>query len=192
MWKLHLLLLVAPLAVAAQALTSPPPDTSAGPELAYLRHHEIRHGQALGLWALGNLVMSAAGMFFSDGQAQQFCHMSAAWGSINLPIGLWMWHHARQFSPLNTPDPRARTAGFRRLLLINIGFDLSYLGAGLLLYHHGQHPGQYAYFYRGFGDAFLLQGVGMLTLDVASVALLRRHQRYPPMPADAFPADAPT
>lgn len=177
MWKLHFLLLLLPLTVAAQALTAPPPDTTIGPELAYLRRHEIRHGQALSAWAFGNLVIGGTSMFFTDGQAHQFHHMNAAWGSINLPIGLWMWHHARQFSPVNTPEPRASITGFRRLLLLNIGLDASYLGVGLLLLHHGRQPGEYSTLYRGFGSAVLLQGGGLLTLDVASLLALRRHQR---------------
>jgi hypothetical protein len=174
-WKLHFLLLLLPFSVVAQALTTTPPaDSTASPALRRLQRHEIHHGQALAAWALGNLVVGGTGMFFTHGQAHQFLHMNAAWGSINLPIGLWMWHHARQFSPLNTPDPDARTVRFRRVLLVNIGLDLSYIGAGLLLHRHGSTASEYAYAYRGFGQACVLQGVGLLTLDLISLRTLRR------------------
>lgn len=167
------------LAVPAAGQRPGAPDSVAASELDYLRRHEIRHAQILTAWGLGHLLIGGTSMFLTaiPTEAHQFHHMNAAWGSINLPIGLWMWHNARQFSPQNTPNPLGKARAFRRLLLVNVGLDVAYVGAGLWLAHHGRQPGPWDYLYRGFGNACIVQGAGMFTLDLTSSLLLIRHQR---------------
>lgn len=145
-------------------------------ESNYIQTHKRIHAKVLSSWAALNLVGGGAAMFFSQGEAHHFHHMNAAWGSINLLIGSYMWHKANHVPvsiPVRTPFQERKQ--FKRFLLINIGLDLAYMAAGLAL--NNQATGQSGALYHGFGKAVILQGGTLVMLDLSSLIVLTAHER---------------
>ena len=139
----------------------------------YIQRHILRHTNALIAWAILNLTVGGVGMFFSAGLLHHFLHMNAAWGSVNLVVGLALW-----YSTTHTTTPGSalsRSRRFRNLLLINIFLDSTYLMAGLWLLKKGMLTGEYAAYFTGFGYSVLLQGAILLLFDLLSVHLLHRY-----------------
>ncbi len=106
--------------------------------------------------AVGGIVALTS----SGATARAFGQQTAAWGAINVAIaGFGAWRS--QARP-------ARAAGLRRTLLINAGLDVGYVAAGAHMAHHrgtfgGRMTPDAA---RGHGLAVVVQGLGLLSLDL--------------------------
>ncbi|WP_247233977.1 DUF6992 family protein [Telluribacter sp. SYSU D00476] len=140
----------------------------------YVQRHILRHTYALIAWAILNLTVGGVGMFFSAGLLHHFLHMNAAWGSVNLVVGLILWYSTTQTTTPGSALSRSRQ--FRKVLLINIFLDSTYLMAGLWLLKKGTLAGEYAAYFTGFGYSVLLQGAVLLLFDLLSIHLLHRHK----------------
>ncbi|CCH53931.1 hypothetical protein BN8_03065 [Fibrisoma limi BUZ 3] len=141
-----------------------------------LRRHQLIHARVLAGWAIANVVVEGTSMFFSEGQWHHFHHMNAAWGSINLLVAGVFWHQTRQQSPFVAgPTAMQQERKFRRFLRINLGLDLLYLATGFWLKQRGAGLVDHQAMLQGFGQAIILQGVTLLSLDATSLAIsLRR------------------
>ena len=100
-----------------------------------------------------------------------FGQQSAMWGAINLAIaGVGAWRsraHAAQASRL------------RRTLLINAGLDVGYVAVGAHMVAHGTSLGGRLtpVQARGHGLAVVVQGVGLMVLDLSHARRLQRADR---------------
>ncbi len=89
-----------------------------------------------------------------------FGQQSAMWGAINLAIaGFGTWRARSR---------PAQAAELRRTLLVNAALDLGYIAAGAHVAHHrvtfgGRLAPEAA---RGHGAAIVVQGAGLMTLDL--------------------------
>lgn len=162
---LLLALLVAKLAGAQQADT-----LRMRAERERLLLYQERIGQVLGAWAVGSV---GAGLYqiLSGGTFVRFMgYQNVAWGAIDGAIalyGLWDQGHKRRADPSSIDWSREREA-FARLLLINAGLDLLYIGAGAFLLARGKDAR-----WRGTGAGILLQGSFLLLLDSIGYLLVR-------------------
>lgn len=99
--------------------------------------------------------------------ARAFGQQTAAWGAINTAIaGFGAWRSRTR---------PAEAAGLRRTLLVNAGLDVAYVAAGAHLAHHrstldGRVTADAA---RGHGLAVVVQGVGLMVLDLTYARRLR-------------------
>lgn len=97
-----------------------------------------------------------------------FGQQTAAWGAVDLAIaGLAAWRSAAH--------PVIRAARLRRTLLANAGLDVGYIAAGAAVAVLCPAPGgrvtpEQA---RGHGLAVVVQGLGLLALDLGFAARLR-------------------
>jgi hypothetical protein len=112
--------------------------------------------RVLGRWAVGSLVVGAA--LSADPRTRGFGRQTAAWGLVDGAIALV---GARRLAAGRTTAP----ARLRRVLLVNAGLDVGYLGAALWLVRQPR--------WRGDGAAVLVQGAFLLWLDGTAARQVR-------------------
>ncbi|WP_337845123.1 hypothetical protein [Thermus sp.] len=106
--------------------------------------------QRLFLWALLSLAGSVFGLWRAQGVFwRAFWFMTGVWGLVDAAIAFGGW--------LGGEPGREE---LRRLLLLNAGLDLLYVGAGLWLL---RRPGPTL---MGFGLAIVVQGLFLLVFDL--------------------------
>jgi len=122
---------------------------------------EERLTQVLGGWAAGSVVLGAA--LSLSPRTRGFGRQTAVWGAVDGAIAYAGVLGRRRRGPTD----RVR---LRRVLLLNAGLDVGYLGVGAAL-AGGRHVRGRAY--RGDGLAVLVQGAFLLLLDTTAAARLR-------------------
>ncbi|HMN88487.1 MAG TPA: hypothetical protein PKD70_03225 [Saprospiraceae bacterium] len=127
------------------------------------------HALILSVWAIANILIGAYyTVHLEVGERQAFHHMNAAWNLINLGIAWLMLYQ------VNTADPAqygwllsvSKHYQTQKLMLLNIGLDVSYTLAGLLLHEHSRHHPVHSALLCGFGRSLMLQGGFLLVLDI--------------------------
>ena len=97
---------------------------------------------------------------------KQFAVMAAAWGTVELAIGLVLW------SRLEMRDVSGATR-LDRLLWLNIGLDAGYVLVGLTLVVVGWRVGRRLGLV-GAGIGVVVQGLALALLDLALAAQISR------------------
>lgn len=128
------------------------------------------HAFILGGWAISNIVIS--GYFtwkLHDGEPEAFHHMNAAWNLVNLGVAWAMLFHINQANPTDYDLMTSVQKHYhtQKLMMLNMGLDLSYTLAGLWLFEKGKKEGRYDFMLRGFGKSLILQGAFLLLLDTS-------------------------
>jgi hypothetical protein len=98
-----------------------------------------------------------------------FGQQSAAWGAVDVAIA--------GISALRSRRGAADPARLRRILLVNAVLDVGYVAAGAHLAHHGTTLGGRLSpaAARGHGAAVMVQGLGLLAIDLALARRMGRH-----------------
>lgn len=126
------------------------------------------HAYVLGAWAVINLLVGGYLTYvLYDGEPESFHHMNASWGLINLGVAWLMLYNA------NYADPATYDLGIsihkhfqtQKLMMLNLGLDVTYTLAGVLLREHGKNNAKFSFVLKGFGRALILQGSFLLALD---------------------------
>ena len=141
---------------------------------------------ALGAWALLNLLVSGYHVTRADPRtdAYYFHQMNVAWNVVNALLAAWGLLHAspRTAAGFTLAESQAAQLSLERLLLINAGLDLLYLGLGSWLRARAaggssRRPERL----RGFGSSLWLQGGFLLLFDTGLYLLY--HQYAAPLAA---------
>ena len=106
--------------------------------------------RVLGRWAVGSVLVGTA--LSADGRTRGFGRQTAAWGLVD--GGIALVGARRQAAGRTTPPAR-----LRRVLLVNAGLDVGYVGVGAWLLRSSR--------WRGDGAAVLVQGAFLLWLDAS-------------------------
>lgn len=157
-------LLALPLPLAAQQL---PPATlpSYNTQRAAL---DQRGMHVLGAWAIGNVGVSGARYFATDGREKYFHQMNVGWGVVNLALAGGSLLAARRATPLTdqagTVKAQLRT---ENLYLLNTGLDVAYVAAGFYLQERARTRSTQRQQNRlaGYGRSLLLQGGFLFAFD---------------------------
>lgn len=143
----------------------------------------------LGGWALGNVGVSGARYFATEGPEKYFHQMNVGWGVVNLALAGTTLLAAHRPTTSNSDD-ESRPALVRtqlrteNLYLFNAGLDVAYLATGLYLQERANSrptPRRQQQL-RGYGRSVLLQGGFLLAFDGLMFAAHHRHgqrQLYP-------------
>lgn len=172
---LRLLFLFAlPLPLAAQQVP-----------VASLAAYNARHAtldqrgmRVLGTWAIGNVGVSGARYFATDGQEKYFHQMNVGWGAVNLALAGTALLAARRASP-PTDQAGAVKAQLRteNLYLFNTGLDVAYVATGFYLKERARSRTTERQQNRltGYGRSLLLQGGFLLAFDGIMFATHHAH-----------------
>ena len=117
---------------------------------------EERLTRVLGGWAAASVATGA--VLAASPRTRGFGRQTAAWGAVDGAIALVGRRRREAKGP--TDPPR-----LRRVLLVNAGLDVGYLGAGAWLVRDGR--------WRGDGWAVVVQGGFLALLDGEAARRLR-------------------
>jgi len=142
--------------------------TEFDPDFYYQRSLSIQKTGmiVLGSWAGLNIISGLAGNFTLQNESKYFFQMSAAWNVVNL--GIATFGFAGVENALLDVDPEymlSEMKKFDRILLINAGLDLLYIGTGSYLLRRGLRDNSSRFI--GYGRSIILQGGFLFLFDLA-------------------------
>lgn len=130
----------------------------------------------LGSWATLNIISGSVGFYNTSGDAKYFHQMNIAWNILNLGIAGLGYRGANRLDlNMNQNAAHMEMQKFERLLLINAGLDLVYIGSGALLWKRGIKENSVRQ--TGYGKSLILQGSFLLIFDTALYLIHREHTK---------------
>ena len=122
----------------------------------------------LGTWAAANITVSAVQLKKTRGQTRYFYQMNLFWNIINLGIASAGFVSSLTGSPALNPDETANQyRNLTKILLINAGLDIGYMGIGVFLIQRGKISEKRPERLSGYGYSLLLQGAFLFIFDTA-------------------------
>lgn len=136
--------------------------------------------RVLGAWAVGNVGVSGARAFATEGPEKYFHQMNVGWGVVNLALAGTALLTARHHAAAPTTDRSAATKAQLRtenLYLLNAGLDVAYVATGFYLQERAKSRTTQRQQDRltGFGRSLLLQGGFLLAFDGLMFAAHHKH-----------------
>ncbi len=127
----------------------------------------------LGSWATLNIISGIAGTIHYKSNAKYFYQMNAAWNTVNLGIAAFGFLGTMNMDlSISANEMLNEMRNFDRILLINAGLDLAYIGIGAVLWNRG--ISKQSSRLVGYGKSIVLQGGFLLAFD--SILYLIHHQ----------------
>ena len=130
----------------------------------------------LGGWSVVNIVGSGFATNTRNKEVRYFHQMNVMWGGINLALaGLGYYGAGRE--KIDNPvlaDVLKHQNRIEKTYLINLGLDVVYVGAGLLMNKTSDNQKNPEKF-EGYGNSILLQGGFLLLYDAIIYSIHRKH-----------------
>jgi uncharacterized membrane protein len=131
---------------------------------------KLKKAQAkvLAVWAAINLLSGGVLTFITEGQLSYFHAMNASWGIINTGVAAFLYyHHNHVFDHAQTLlQQMDHQRHAEKMILFNIGLDITFMVAGIALYQHALAAGiLYTELWKGFGISVMVQGAFLLMQD---------------------------
>lgn len=132
----------------------------------------------LGSWAVGNIAAGAYGWIRNEGDQKYFSQMNLFWNLINVTIAGFALHGnaGTDLTALSNDEMISKHLNTEKILLINSGLDIGYIGAGYLMRHFSGSSKNRADLFRGYGNSIMLQGAFLLVFDTVLYLVLRDHR----------------
>ena len=168
-----ILLLVCLVGASLQSL-------SQKPDLTKFEKERVRYTKnamvALAGWSVVNIVGSGIATNTRNKEVRYFHQMNVMWGGINLTLaGLGYWGAGRE--KVDNPvlaDVLKHQNRIEKTYLINLGLDVAYVGAGLLMNKTSDNQKNPAKF-EGYGNSIMLQGGFLLLYDAIVYSIHHKH-----------------
>ena len=127
-------------------------------------------------WSVANIVGSGFATNTRNKEVRYFHQMNVMWGSINLALsGLGYFGASRE--KINNPvlaDVLKHQNRIEKTYLINLGLDVVYVGAGLLMNKTSDNQKNPEKF-EGYGNSIMLQGGFLLLYDAIVYSIHHKH-----------------
>ena len=135
-----------------------------------------RYGMyTLGGWAAGNIAYGTFGWINNSGEKKYYHQMNTLWNTVNL--GLAVYGLLSQGSEQeNISEFIQKNQQMEKVLLINGGLDLLYMGTGIYLQNRSYASAQHNEQMTGYGKSLVLQGAFLFVFDMA-LYRLKKNQR---------------
>ena len=134
----------------------------------------------LGGWAITNIASGAYGWHRYDGDIKYFHQMNLFWNTVNLSIaGFAIYSNLMtDISAMGQDEMMKKHLDTEKILLINAGLDLGYIGAGLFMRHLSGRSDKNSDLLKGYGNSIILQGGFLFIFDIVLYGILRnlRHE----------------
>lgn len=118
----------------------------------------------LSSWAGLNLITGIAGNFKYQSESKYFFQMNAAWNVVNLGIAAFGFAGvSNAILDVSTDYMFQEMRNFDRILLINAGLDLIYMGVGSYMLKKGLKENKSRFI--GYGRSIILQGGFLFLFD---------------------------
>lgn len=124
----------------------------------------------LGSWALVNFSFSGYKMTQTTGNEYYFHQMNVFWNTVNAGIATAGYLSVANAEPgLSQQELLMEYNNFSKILLLNTGLDLAYMGAGLFLKERSRNVTKHSQRLKGYGNSLLLQGGFLFVFDLIMV-----------------------
>ena len=124
----------------------------------------------LGSWALANFSFSGYKMTQTNESEYYFHQMNVFWNTVNAGIATAGYLSVVNAEPgLSQQDLLLEYNNFSKILLLNTGLDLAYIGAGLYLKERSQNITKHKQRFKGYGNSLILQGGFLFLFDLIMV-----------------------
>lgn len=133
-----------------------------------MRRILLHHTAILGWWSSLNVVGGLLGFFWYNSFWYFFLIMGLVWGLINFLITVMVIRHGviRRFKTGTIIQRIEAQWHLEKIMLFNIGLDLSYIFFGLFLYEGGCNDSPLkTELYSGFGMNLVMQGLFLFCMD---------------------------
>lgn len=151
-------------------------DAQVSSDKFYARHLQTQNTgmYILGSWAIANIATGAWGWNRYDGERKYFHQMNLFWNTVNLGIAGFAIYNNLQVNPqaIGTEDALAEARKIEKILLINSGLDLGYIGIGFLLKNLSSRYDKHGDLLTGYGHSLILQGSFLLVFDLILYGVL--------------------
>jgi len=128
-------------------------------------------------WALTNIAVGSIGYFNSSGETKYLHQMNVAWNVVNLAIAggaIYQYLHANP-TAFTFQQSLAEAQNIEKILLLNIGLNVSYMAAGGYLWERGIRKNSERQ--QGYGQSLLIQGGFLLLFDSTLYLLNHSHNQ---------------
>lgn len=150
-------------------------DGRDGPSIAALHRARIQgeraHLRRVGIWGGANLAAGTALALAAaedDERVRAFGVQSAGWGAVNGAIALFGLLRSSDPVPSSAADAQGSEDRLAHILLVNLGLNVGYMGVGTTMMLLAGDEAPQADRVRGHGGAVVLQGLGLLVLDLVA------------------------
>lgn len=122
----------------------------------------------LGSWAIANMTVGAFGMKNNAGEDKYFHQMNLLWNTVNASIASYALISGltEDFSAYRQNELLAKHEGLEKILLINSGMDVLYIGAGAWMVKRSRSVTKRQALWKGYGRSVMLQGGFLLVFDL--------------------------
>lgn len=133
----------------------------------------------LGSWATANFLVSGVGWAtVPDGEAHYFHQMNVLWNTVNIGLAIPGYINSKKASSnltfAQTMNAQHKT---EKLFLINTGFDVAYISAGLLLRSNAKINISKRDQFNGYGNSLLMQGGFLFLFDLTAYVKHYQHAK---------------
>ncbi len=148
----------------------------------YIKHLKTQNTgmYILGSWAVANIATGAYGWSQFGGDSKYFHQMNAFWNAVNLGIAGLAIHNNMPIDPLTIAyeEALAEARNIEKILLINSGLDVGYIGVGFLLKHLASGSDKRMNLMTGYGNSLILQGSFLLVFDLILYGVLHAQHMH--------------
>lgn len=132
----------------------------------------------LGSWAVLNIAAGGYGWSQHSGKRMYFDQMNLFWNVVNISIaGFALYNNYNtDISLLSNHDMIAGHLRTENILLISTGFNVAYIGTGLLMRYLSDRSSKHSDLINGYGSSIILQGAFLFVFDLALYGFLRSHK----------------
>ncbi len=127
-------------------------------------------------WSVANMLGSGIATDTRNKEMRYFHQMNVMWGGINLALtGLGYWGAGRE--KINNPvlaDVLKHQNRIEKTYFINLGLDVVYVGAGLLMNKTSDNQKNSEKF-KGYGNSIMMQGGFLLLYDAVMYSIHHKH-----------------
>lgn len=151
-------------------------DAQVSSDEFYSRHVQTQNAgmYVLGSWAIANVATGAWGWNKYGGEKKYFHQMNLFWNTVNLGIAGFAIYNNLQVDTLaiEAEEALSEARKIEKILLINSGLDLGYIGVGFLLKNLSSRYDKRSDLLTGYGHSLILQGSFLLVFDLILYGVL--------------------
>ena len=133
----------------------------------------------LGSWATANFLVSGVGWAtVPNGEAHFFHQMNVLWNTVNISLAIPGYINSKKANANLTFAQSIKTQHkTEKLFLINTGFDVAYISAGLLLRSNAKINLSKRDQFNGYGNSLLMQGGFLFLFDLTAYVIHNQHAK---------------
>ena len=133
----------------------------------------------LGSWATANFLVSGVGWAtVPEGETHYFHQMNVLWNTVNIGLAIPGYINSKKANANLTFDRTILNQHkTEKLFLINTGFDVAYISAGLLLRSNAKINLSKRDQFNGYGNSLLMQGGFLFLFDLTAYVLHNQHAK---------------